>query len=91
MNVNDIVQKAKSSNPDQLGKISDVRARRLLREAFAIMLDEIENLEEDSQSSLRGIPSRVGPQPHHRNDNPKRACQGIVVCVGSRLSRYSGV
>lgn len=46
MNIKEIVQLAKEKAPEQLSKMPDTRAVRLLREAFAIVLDEVENKEE---------------------------------------------
>ena len=43
MNVKEIVQQVKDRAPAQLGNLPDARAVRLLREAFAVVLGELES------------------------------------------------
>ena len=59
--------------------------------AFTKASPKSSNLEEGSQGDVRGIPPGICPQPAHRNNPAKRACQGVVAYSGSWLRRHSGL
>ena len=43
MNIKEIVQQVKARVPEQFGKLPEAPAARLLREAFAVVLGELES------------------------------------------------